>query len=168
MANYAGLTSALATFAAGTTDAAIVSAINANTVSVPIAVPTSSLAAYLATNGFTVALQAYAGMNGGMAPTGASALSIAAAKMVMLEIIASAAVPMVDFTNSTVVAEVTACLAAFVAEGTAGRLLSIAGVAFSAANQAAILAIGSTTTSQAAQLGFPNGITENDLIVARL
>jgi hypothetical protein len=168
MANYAGLSAAIAAFAAGTTDAAIIAAINAQTVPVPIAVPTSALAAYLATNGFTVSLQAYAGMAGGVAPTDASALSIAAAKMVMMEIIASAAVPIVDFTVSAVVTEVTACLASFVAEGTAGRLLSISGVAFSATHQAAILGIGSTTTSQAAQLGFPNGITENDLVVARL
>jgi predicted alpha/beta hydrolase len=167
MPNYAGLTTALATFAAGTTDDAIISAINAQTVTVPIAVPTSSLAAYLATNGFTVALQAYAGVDGGAPPSGASTLSIQAAKMVMLLISASPAVPTMDFTNAAVVAEVTACLAAFVAEGTAGRLLSIAGVPFGATHQAAILAIGSTTTSQAAQLGFPNGITENDLIVAR-
>jgi hypothetical protein len=163
MPNYGGLQTADAAFASDTVDSARVTSINAVTVPVAQKVPTSAWESYLATYGFLVSLQAYAS---GSPPSGASTDAVAAAKMVVL-ILGSTAIPVVDFTNATVVSEVTALLAAFVAEGTANRLMSISGAAFSAQNQSDLLAMGTSLTSQAAQLGFPNGITENDLLAAR-
>nr|WP_294550023.1 hypothetical protein [uncultured Rhodopila sp.] len=163
MPDYATLESIDAAFAAGTADAARVASINAATVPIALKVPTSQWESYLATYGFTISLQAYAE---GTPPAGATPTSVAAAKMIIL-IMGSNAVPVVDFTMPAVVAEITALLTALVAEGAAGRLVSIAGAPFAASNQSDLLAMGASTTSRAAQLGFANGVTENDLLAAR-
>lgn len=163
MSNYDQVETIDAAFPPGTADADRVAAINASTVTVAVAVPTGLFEGYLLSSGFMISLQNYAGAT---PPAGAGAQAIAAAKMILL-MLSSPSVTEVDMTNPTVVAEVTACLGAMVAEGGAGRLASIAGAPFAQSDMNNLLAMGSTTTSQAAQLGFAKGVNLDDLLAAR-
>lgn len=149
---YQTLAAALASTYAGQTVDQIAAAMQTASVPVYSVVPAEPWQGYFFSRGFAVAIQNYAGLNGGAAPAGASALSIAAAKM-LAQMMPPSQVP-VDLADSTARSEVQTMLSALVAEGTAGRLVSIAGTPFAQVDADALLALGTTTITPAQQMGF--------------
>ena len=164
--DYAGLKTQIALPAyAGMTDAQIAAAITTVNVTVYSSVPTSQWEGYLLSHGFLVAMAAYAATP----PTGAGTLAIVAIKTIML-LISSPAVSGIDLSDATTFSEVQVMLSALVAEGTAGRLASVAGVAFAATDVTAMMAMGTTTVSIAQQLGFNPAVNDmaQEIPAARL
>ena len=151
--DYAGLKAELALSKyGGMTDAAIATALETANITVYSQVPASRFEDYFFAKGFMLPLQSYAGAS---PPSGATAAAIEAAKELALMMQLGTSV---DLADPTVLAKVQSRLDALVAEGTAGRLVSTdSGAAFASADKAALLAMGTSTTSRAAQLGFGPG-----------
>lgn len=147
MPNYPGLKAALANYT-GQTDAEILAALNANTVNVPVDVPIGEIEGYLRLNGLISALQIYG------AATGATEAGVAARELTGL--VMSPHMSVVQMSDPAAAAAIGNMLSALVA---AGELTS--------AQQSALLALAVGQTSIAAQLGWPGGVAETDLVVAR-
>lgn len=161
MANYLALKTQIAsTTYSGMTDAQIVAALNTANIAVTQDVPVASVEAYFELHGLLMAVQGFIASP----PAGASSLSIAAAHG-LLAIIQSPHVQTVQMSDPATNATVAAMLGALVNPGTAAAPIT---GPLAAADQSAILAMASgQATSWAAENGWPNGLTVNDLVAAR-
>jgi hypothetical protein len=158
MPNYAALKAALSAAPYSTqTDAEIVAAVNATSIAVAVDVPTSEVAEYLGEQNLLAGFLEWAASP----PTGASAASVSAAKSLAFAFTNVALLPTFAMSNPAVAAEMQASLAALVSPGT-----GVTGP-ISATDQANILGLATSLTSQAAEWAFQNGIVEADLIAAR-
>jgi len=147
MPNYQGLKAELANYT-GQTDAEILAALNGNTVEVAVDVPIGEIEGYLRLNGIMSALQAYG------TATGTTEAGVAARELTGL--VMSPHMSVVQMSDPAVATAINNMLDALV---TAGQLTS--------AQQSALLALAVAQTSIAAQLGWPGGVAETDLAVAR-
>lgn len=142
----------------GMTDAAILTALNTANIAVPQYVPTSAIADYLGTNGTLFNLIEWAASP----PTGASNVSIVAAKELAFAFTNPTLIAGFDMTNATVAASMEASLNALVNPGS-GIVAPI-----TATDQANILALSVINVSLATSTyGFNGPITEDDLNAAR-
>ncbi|MDD2878707.1 MAG: hypothetical protein PHZ23_15930 [Acidiphilium sp.] len=157
MPDYAALKAYIAAQPSGTTDATIIAAVNAATISVAVSVPTQAIAAYLGENNLLAGFLGWAASS----PTGASAASQVAAKSLAFAFENVTLLPAFDMANTAVAANMQADLAALVSPGS-----GVSGP-IGAADQMNILAMASALTSQALEWGFPNGIVDADIIAAR-
>jgi hypothetical protein len=160
MPNYAALKAALGAAPYSTqTDAEIIAAVNAASIAVAVDVPTSAVAEYLGEQNLLAGFLEWAASP----PTGASAASISAAKSLAFAFTNVALLPTFAMSNLAVAAEMQVSLAALVSPGS-----GVTGP-ISATDQANILGLATTYTSQAAQWGFTAGaINEQDLNYVRM
>ena len=153
---------------AGTSDAARLAAYAAPTVAQYSDVPIPKWAGYFAQFGFLSAMSAYASEGGLTPPAGASASSQHMASLVLLMVSNPGTFPIVMMSNAQVLAEVTAGLTAFVAEGAAGRLVSpLTNSAFTQTDMNNLMAMGTSMVSQAALDGWSGVPNLDDLAAAR-
>ena len=161
MPNYAALKSALAsTTYAGQTDAQILAALNAATVSVAVDVPTQSVVNYLALNGLLPTVRGW----GNTAPTPTVAgltaaeteAAVVSAQTLGLMIGPPPMWDTLQMSDPTTNAQITGMVDALVVGGLMPQ-----------ATASAILGMAVSTVSQASLWGWPGNIIENDLIAAR-
>ena len=162
MPNYAALKAALATGGAyaGMTDAQAVTACNAVNVPIAVDVATENVTKYLGVNGLLPTVVGWAKT----APTPPAAgltapetqAAITAAQTFGLMLGPPPQWPSMQMSDPTTAAQITGMVQAIVTGGLMPQ-----------ANATAILAMGTQTVTQASLWGFPNGITENDVLAAR-
>ena len=160
--NYAALKAAMATGGAyaGMTDAQIVAALNAVSVAVQVDVPTQSVVDYLALNGLLPTVRSWANASPTPPAAGLTAAQTQAAVVSAQTFgLMIGPPPMWDtlqMSDPTTNAQITGMVDALVTGGLMPQ-----------ANADAILAMGKTTVSQASLWGWPNGVSENDVVAAR-
>ena len=160
--NYPALKAAMATGGAyaGMTDAAIISACNGVTVQVAVDVPTQNVINYLALNGLLPTVRSWANAAPTPTVTGLTAAqtqaAVVSAQTIGLMIGPPPMWGTLQMSDPTINAQITGMVDALVAGGLMPQ-----------ATATAILAMASSTVSQASLWGWPGGIIENDLIAAR-
>lgn len=155
--NYAALKAAMATGGqyAGMTDAAVLSAVNDATVTQAVDIPISAVIQALALSGLLPTVKGWASAPPAVAGSVTQAASTAAATFGLIV----GPPPLFDSLQMSVPATATAI------SGMVSALVSAGLLASTIAD--ALLALGTTTVSQASLWGFANGVYENDLIAAR-
>ena len=155
--NYAALKAAMATGGqyAGMTDAAVLSAVNAATVTQAVDIPISALTQALALNGLLPTVKGWATSPPAVSSSVTQAASTAAATFGFIV----GPPPLFDSLQMSVPATAQAINSMVSALVSAGLLTS------TFANS--ITALGTRNVSQASVWGWPGGIIENDLIAAR-
>ena len=155
--NYAALKAAMATGRqyAGMTDAAVLSAVNAATVTQAVDIPISAVTQALALNGLLPTVKGWATSPPAVSSSVTQAASTAAATFGFIV----GPPPLFDSLQMSVPATATAI------SGMVSALVSAGLLSSAVANE--LLALGTTTVSQASLWGFQNGIYENDLAAAR-
>ena len=155
--NYAALKAAMATGGqyAGMTDAEVLSAVNAATVTQAVDIPISAVIQALALSGLLPTVKGWASAPPAVAGSVTQAASTAAATFGLIV----GPPPLFDSLQMSVPATATAI------SGMVSALVSAGLLASTIAD--ALLALGTTTVSQASLWGFTNGVIENDLIAAR-
>lgn len=123
-----------------------------------IVVPPGAVIAYLALQGKYFALQCYASGKTAQGVTGAAAVAALTAANELLTLLTLPAFNGFDLSNAQVLSAVQGFLGALVADPASGIL---------AADAAALLALGQTTISRAAEIGWPLGVGSNDVVAAR-
>ena len=155
--NYAALKAAMATGGqyAGMTDAAVLSAVNAATVTQAVDIPISAVTQALALGGLLPTMKGWSSAPPAVAGSVTQAASTAAATFGLIV----GPPPLFDSLQMSVPATATAISDMVSALVSAGLLTS------TFANS--ITALGTRNVSQASVWGWPGGIIENDLIAAR-
>ena len=155
--NYAALKAAMATGGqyAGMTDAAVLSAVNDATVTQAVDIPISAVIQALALSGLLPTVKGWASAPPAVAGSVTQAASTAAATFGLIV----GPPPLFDSLQMSVPATATAI------SGMVSALVSAGLLSSAVANE--LLALGTTTVSQASLWGFQNGIYENDLAAAR-
>lgn len=155
--NYAALKAAMATGGqyAGMTDAAVLSAVNAATVTQAVDIPISAITEALALNGLLPTVKGWATSPPAVSSSVTQAASTAAATFGFIV----GPPPLFDSLQMSVPATAQAINSMVSALVSAGLLTS------TFANS--ITALGTRNVSQASVWGWPGGIIENDLIAAR-
>ena len=155
--NYAALKAAMATGGqyAGMTDAAVLSAVNAATVTQAVDIPISAVTQALALGGLLPTVKGWSSAPPAVAGSVTQAASTAAATFGFIV----GPPPLFDSLQMSVPATATAI------SGMVSALVSAGLLSSAVANE--LLALGTTTVSQASLWGFQNGIYENDLAAAR-
>ena len=155
--NYAALKAAMATGGqyAGMTDAAVLSAVNAATVTQAVDIPISAVIQALALSGLLPTVKGWASAPPAVAGSVTQAASTAAATFGLIV----GPPPLFDSLQMSVPATATAISGMVSALVSAGLL--------TAAFADSITALGTQNVSQASLWGFQNGIYENDLAAAR-
>ena len=155
--NYAALKAAMATGGqyAGMTDAAVLSAVNAATVTQAVDIPISAVTQALALGGLLPTVKGWSSAPPAVAGSVTQAASTAAATFGFIV----GPPPLFDSLQMSVPATATAI------SGMVSALVSAGLLSSAVANE--LLALGTTTVSQASLWGFQNGVYENDLIAAR-
>jgi hypothetical protein len=140
---------------AGMTDAAVLSAVNAATVTQAVDIPISAVTQALALSGLLPTVKGWASAPPAVAGSVTQAASTAAATFGFIV----GPPPLFDSLQMSVPATATAI------SGMVSALVSAGLLSSAVANE--LLALGTTTVSQASLWGFQNGIYENDLAAAR-
>jgi hypothetical protein len=155
--NYAALKAAMATGGqyAGMTDAEVLSAVNDATVTQAVDIPISAVIQALALSGLLPTVKGWASAPPAVAGSVTQAASTAAATFGLIV----GPPPLFDSLQMSVPATATAI------SGMVSALVSAGLLSSAVANE--LLALGTTTVSQASLWGFANGVIENDLIAAR-
>ena len=155
--NYAALKAAMATGGqyAGMTDAAVLTAVNAAAVAQAVDIPISAVTQALALGGLLPTVKGWSSAPPAVAGSVTQAASTAAATFGLIV----GPPPLFDSLQMSVPATATAI------SGMVSALVSAGLLASTIAD--ALLALGTTTVSQASLWGFQNGIYENDLAAAR-
>ena len=155
--NYAALKAAMATGGqyAGMTDADVLSAVNAATVTQAVDIPISAVTQALALGGLLPTVKGWASAPPAVAGAVTQAASTAAATFGFIV----GPPPLFNSLQMSVPATAAAI------SGMVSALVSAGLLASTIAD--ALLALGTTTVSQASLWGFTNGVIENDLIAAR-
>ena len=155
--NYAALKAAMATGGqyAGMTDAAVLSAVNDATVTQAVDIPISAVTQALALGGLLPTVKGWSSAPPAVAGSVTQAASTAAATFGLIV----GPPPLFDSLQMSVPATAQAINSMVSALVSAGLLASTIADA--------LLALGTTTVSQASLWGFQNGIYENDLAAAR-
>ena len=155
--NYAALKAAMATGGAyaGMTDAEVLSAVNDATVTQAVDIPISAVIQALALSGLLPTVKGWASAPPAVAGSVTQAASTAAATFGFIV----GPPPLFDSLQMSVPATATAI------SGMVSALVSAGLLSSAVANE--LLALGTTTVSQASLWGFANGVIENDLIAAR-
>ena len=155
--NYAALKAAMATGGAyaGMTDAEVLSAVNDATVTQAVDIPISAVIQALALSGLLPTVKGWASAPPAVAGSVTQAASTAAATFGFIV----GPPPLFDSLQMSVPATATAI------SGMVSALVSAGLLSSAVANE--LLALGTTTVSQASLWGFQNGIYENDLAAAR-
>ncbi len=156
MPNYAALKAALAATYSGLTDAQVIAAVNAATVTQTVDVAMSDVLAYFALQGELPTIKGWATNP----PAVAGAVTAQAANAAQTLGLMVGPPPLFDslqMSDPVKGPAISALLSALVS----------AGLISSAAAQA-ITAMSQTMVSQASIWGWPGGIIENDLVAARL
>ena len=155
--NYAALKAAMATGGqyAGMTDAAVLSAVNAATVTQAVDIPISAVTQALALGGLLPTVKGWATSPPAVSSSVTQAASTAAATFGFIV----GPPPLFDSLQMSVPATAQAINSMVSALVSAGLLTS------TVANS--ITALGTRNVSQASVWGWPGGIIENDLIAAR-
>ena len=155
--NYAALKAAMATGGqyAGMTDAAVLSAVNAATVTQAVDIPISAVTQALALGGLLPTMKGWSSAPPAVAGSVTQAASTAAATFGLIV----GPPPLFDSLQMSVPATAQAINSMVSALVSAGLLTS------TFANS--ITALGTRNVSQASVWGWPGGIIENDLIAAR-
>jgi hypothetical protein len=155
--NYAALKAAMATGGqyAGMTDAAVLSAVNAATVTQAVDIPISAITEALALNGLLPTVKGWATSPPAVSSSVTQAASTAAATFGFIV----GPPPLFDSLQMSVPATAQAINSMVSALVSAGLLTS------TFANS--ITALGTRNVSQASLWGFQNGVYENDLAAAR-
>ena len=155
--NYAALKAAMATGGqyAGMTGAAVLSAVNAETAPQAVDIPISAVTQALALNGLLPTVKGWATNPPAVAGSVTQAASTAAATFGFIV----GPPTLFDSLQMSVPATATAI------SGMVSALVSAGLLSSAVANE--LLALGTTTVSQASLWGFQNGIYENDLAAAR-
>ena len=155
--NYAALKAAMATGGAyaGMTDAAVLTAVNAAAVAQAVDIPISAITEALALGGLLPTVKGWSSAPPAVAGSVTQAASTAAATFGLIV----GPPPLFDSLQMSVPATATAI------SGMVSALVSAGLLASTIAD--ALLALGTTTVSQASLWGFQNGVYENDLAAAR-
>ncbi len=158
--NYAALKAALTTTYSSQTDAQIVAALNAATVTQAVDVSTQAVLNYLGVNGLLPTVRGWANVAPTPPASGLSAAQIQGAQVAAQTFGITAQTPSewptLKMSDPTTNEQITGMVDALVTGGLLPQ-----------ANATAILGMGVVTVSQASLWGWENGIYENDLIAAR-